>query len=163
MNERCYFASTVITASVDKFFLWYSDEVAGVLLENKRIRTFPSMSVLIEYCNEHGLTLSQDPVAIFDLGSIAQRIADIDAGRVDHEALLNFWNLMDDVQRSISGDTAISDDDLDLHEKLSFSCFDESMPGMFVKEGYQPDWNPTELARLAIILRSQLMVLEAVL
>lgn len=157
MNERLYYACSATIASKQHYFLWYSDDVDGVLLAGINIRTFPTANKLANYCSEHKLPLSDDSTANYDLDSISQWIANPEGSRLDNDCLLNFWNLMDDYCHSFEGERAIADVDLDLHEKLSLSSFSVSSPGLIVSENYKPEWTASERTRLAGLLHALLL------
>lgn len=157
MDERQYYACCATIASKQYYFLWYSDEVDGVLLDGSRIRSFSSFDKLVLHCGKNALPLSENSTANYDLDSIIQWVSNPENSRFDNDSLLNFWNLMDDFYYSLEGELAITDADLDLHTKLSLSSFAVSMPGIIAREGYTPEWTASDRTRLAEILNKTLL------
>jgi hypothetical protein len=153
VDERCYYACSAEFDSSVRFFLWYSDEPDGVVLDDGKIRTFSSRQALAQYCQQHGLPLSDESTAIYDFDIIDSWITDPNGGQFDISRLLNAWNMMDDFYKSTGSAGAIPDEYLDLHEKLSLSNFAVSIPEFFKGKRYEPNWTDSDRIRLASALK----------
>ena len=152
MGERSYYACSATVNEVVSFFLWFSDDRDGVVLNGNQIATFPSRDALAQFCTDANLKLSDESTVCYDFDNIDAWIRDPNVTSMDINSLLNAWNMMDDFYNSSLGHNAIADDDLDLHQKLSLSSFTETMSGAIVDENYEPEWTVSDMSRLAAIL-----------
>ncbi len=152
MGERCYYVCSATVNGVESFFLWFSDDRDGVVLNGDRIATFPSRDSIARHCDDLSLNLSDESTARYDFDAIDAWLRNPNVLSMDINSLLKVWNIMDDFYHSSLGHNAIAGDDLDLHQKLSLSNFTESMPGVMVDENYDPEWTASDLSRLATIL-----------
>ena len=152
MGERSYYVCSATVNEVESFFLWFSDDRDGVVLDGDHIATFPSRDSIARHCADSGLNLSNESTARYDFDAIDAWIRNPEVPSMDINSLLNVWNMMDDFYHSSLGHNAIADDDLDLHQKLSFSNFTDSMPGVIVDKNFDPEWTASDLSRLAAIL-----------
>jgi len=152
VSERCYFACSAVVNNAERFFLWFSDDIDGIVLDDDRIVTFASLDALAAHCANWNLPLSENSTVCYDFDGIDSWIRSTTASSVDVNVLLNAWNIMDDFYNSFFGYTAIADDDLELHQKLSLASFTASMPGVMADENYDPKWTTSDLSRIAKIL-----------
>lgn len=154
MPTRLHYACLIRIRGFENFFLWYTNTNDGVVLNERRILTFPTRIDLEIYCKKFKMPLSEDLTVVYDFDLVDQWIANPTVESLDNELLLNMWNMIDDLYTSIGLEPAISPDDLDLHEKLSFSSFASNIPGAVVNEDYDPQWTESDCGRLAKALRA---------
>ncbi|MES2462152.1 MAG: hypothetical protein V4671_16325, partial [Armatimonadota bacterium] len=86
----------------DHYLLWYDGDPDGVVVDDEqRVLSFANISVLHSWAQQHGLSVSDDNPAFYDLGTIRQWSANPDPNKVDCVAILDAWNLFIDLRSSV--------------------------------------------------------------
>ena len=152
---RSHFAVRYRLDGSERYFIWYADEQDGVLLAlTGRVATFPDLPAVAQFLSQRGLDLGPEQSDIYDFDQLANWLAQPRAETLDCLALLNTWNMLADVARSLSLPMHGAKDSLDVYDKLFWG----SNILAVTPEGqrFDPDWSAGEIAALARVLSSGL-------
>ena len=153
MNDRTYYPCAAHIDGHLSYFLWYGDEIDGIVMDGERIVTFQSAAAMQQYCLQRDLPYQDQSVAEYDFDELDAWVINPNSAPFDIKKLLNAWNMMDDFYKSIGESGAIADDDLDLHARLSHANFAVELPELLTSgKNYDPKWTDSDRLRLAAIL-----------
>ena len=72
-----YFACLFKLGNVEYYVIWYSDDRDGLVREDGRVLTFPSLEELHTYSIQHELTLKPEETAGYDWDAIERGAANL--------------------------------------------------------------------------------------
>lgn len=150
-----------------QYLIWVtdlgSDAKDVVLLDmNGCLLTFNHLSSLYEYTVSKKLTISEEPLTLFDLDRISNWIHNPLVSAVDCVEMLNAWNLFSDLWQSVKQNRsqfhATEKSNLSIYNKLFYG---NNLLGI-VPDGeyYIPEWDQDEIARLRDVLAAGLEMLR---
>jgi hypothetical protein len=103
------------------FLLWYTNEVDGLLTDGAAsLRTFASTDEARAYAASSGLKLDDSEVAAYDLDDIEAWTDDPEHRTLHWDMILNAWNLLADVSRSVGNQVATAR----LLDRATFPAYD---------------------------------------
>jgi hypothetical protein len=159
-RERLHYIVMFRLDGSDRFAVWYTDDVDGVLLdEAKLVATFPSPGAVKAYAANLGLELVEEAPEVYDFDRIAAWIAEPRAAGIDCSMMLNAWNMLADTASSLSCRLFEPRGSKLVYDKLFRGNNLEVVtpPG----EHYEPTWSDEDVAVLAGVLSAGLGTLRA--
>ena len=150
---RDYFIISFKLDAEKYYCIWYTNDFDGVIVdENGCIEQFASESELHEYCakNDIALSPSEENNALYDLDTLNKWLKE-DKVDIDCSFMLNMWNIISDVARSINK-SFVGDDDkmLTIYNKLFYG---NNLPVYSpTDKEYIPIWDSDEIDALRLIL-----------
>jgi hypothetical protein len=144
---------------VDRFVVWYSDDVDGLLLdESGLIATFPNPGVVKAYAATLGLALVEGAPVAYDFDRVAAWVAEPGAAGIDCDDMLGAWNMLADTAHSLSCKLFEPRGAKAVYDKLFWGNHLEVVtpPG----ERYEPEWSAADVALLAGVLSAGLNTLR---
>lgn len=157
--ERLHYATVFRLDGSDRFLVWYTDDVDGVLLdESKRIATFRSPSAVQAYMENLGLNLVDGTPEVYDFDRIAGWVEEPGAESIDCVGMLNAWNVLADTTNTLSCKLFEPRGANLVYDKLFWGNDLEVLtpPG----EHYEPMWSAAEVGILAGVLSAGLSALR---
>lgn len=149
-----YFPCLFRLGSADHYVIWYSDDRDGLVRENGRVVTFPSLAELHAYALQRSLKLQPAEVARYDWDSVERWCDEPVASGISVGPFLNAWNMVLDTLPACdeSGLFAHADGrNGALYEKLFRAS---NLPAMTAPGAeYYPVWTRAEVDALAQVLR----------
>jgi hypothetical protein len=149
-----YFSCLFRLGSADHYVIWYSDDRDGLVRENGRVATFPSLAELHAYALQRGLKLQAAEVAKYDWDSVEQWCDEPVASAVAVGPFLNAWNMVLDTLPPCDESGLFQHADGRngaLYEKLFRA---NNLPAMTAPGAeYYPVWTRAEVDALAQVLR----------
>lgn len=140
-----------------------SDAKDKVLLDtNGCTLTFNHLSSLYEYAKANQLTITEEPLTLFDFDRINNWIHAPLASTVNCVEILNAWNLFLDIGQSVKHNRnyfqAIEGSNLSIYRKLFYG---NNLHGIVPDgEHYIPEWDQDEIARLCDVLAASFEMLR---
>jgi hypothetical protein len=132
------------------YCIWFSAETEGFLSENGNPLIFERCDLTKSFANHNQINLDEE-VAVYDVDSIACW-ADSSDLTVDSVAVLNFWNVIQDItvsaNKSFVGNMRTNTVD-DLYDKLF--CGNNVLIDR-EDEKYYPVWTPEEIMTIKKII-----------
>lgn len=87
---------------VEGYFLWHSNDVDGVLVDEKRkLIVFTSVEELRSYAQDRRIPLSPESPSFYDLDELSVWIRNPSPESIDASKLLSNWNIFADVALSV--------------------------------------------------------------
>ncbi|REJ95962.1 MAG: hypothetical protein DWQ29_01270 [Planctomycetota bacterium] len=148
--------------SRDVFFLWFTDEVDGVVLEAGNLVTFSTLQECIDFAETRHLDLGSRESTVVAIDQARDWIEHFETSPVDARVLLNTWNMLEDYLRSrgSSGESFPLGEN-DLYEKLFFA---NNLPSITPSgQKFAPDWSLEEKQRIVAALKQPLSEFHAAL
>jgi len=149
-----YFPCLFRFGSADHYVIWYSDDRDGLVREDGRVVTFPSLAELHAYALQRSLKLQPAEVARYDWDSVERWCDEPVAIGIAVGPFLNAWNMVLDTLPACdeSGLFAHADGrNGALYEKLFRAS---NLPAMTTPGAeYYPVWTRAEVDALAQVLR----------
>lgn len=150
-----------------QYLVWVTDlesDAKDIILLDAHgcLLTFNHLPSLYEYTMANQLTITEEPLTLFDLDWIQNWTHNPLASTVDCVAMLNAWNLFSDIWQSVkhgrSHFQAIEESNLAIYNKLFYG---NNLPGI-VPDGahYIPEWDKDEISRIRDVLAAGLEMLR---
>jgi hypothetical protein len=163
LEERTHYVCRVRLDGVDRFVIWFADEVDGLVrsADGRVVRT-RSAETLAESAVDLGVTLRPDAPAVYDFDAIDRWCRSPVAEDVICNAFLNAWNFFGDVAERDSrpeSEFALLDREADLtYEMLFEGC---NLPSV-TKPGdeHHPSWSAWELDQMRVVFEAGLRLLR---
>ena len=157
-GSRPHYAVRCRLDGVERFFIWYSAASDGVLLSSpERLALFADLGEVDQYASEHNLWLESEAPAFYDFDRLAEWLS-WPSCDPDCRFLLDTWNMLADIARSLGTRLAEPPEADGTYDKLFRGCNLPSMtpPG----EPFVPSWSEPEIATLTTVLSSGLQTLR---
>jgi hypothetical protein len=106
--SRTHFVIAVRRHEQTYFLLWFDGDQDGVVAEAGRLVVFASDAAARAHAVAGDLVVSSDESAYFDLDELEAWVAAPNPHRIKPDELLNVWNLLGDVARSVDNDLALA-------------------------------------------------------
>lgn len=130
------------------FLLWKEGDVEVVATtEQGSLRVFESLERASSFAASRGLELAQAEPWEFDFSNVIEQL---NGGQFPANIVMEAWNLLVDVKRSLGESYEV--EDLELHEKVFYACNVLAPKG----EHYEPEWSRSERAKLLTYVSSLL-------
>lgn len=142
------------------FALWYRSDTDGFLLrEPGKLRTFPDRDAAVSFCRRQGYIPSSEEALFSDAF-----LPDLQAGNVDCQTVLNWWNLLADLAHTVGqpfpGDRTEGPVQ-DVYNKLFYGC---NLPALRKKGPlYIPAWSAEEIQAILQVLEAGFSLLHKAL
>lgn len=149
-----YFPVLFRLGSANHYVIWYSDDRDGLLREDGRVVTYPSLEELHAYAGPRGLKLQPAKVARYDWDSIEQWCDEPVADGIALGPFLNAWNMILDMLPDCEESGLFSHANGrngPLYEKLFRANNLSAMTAPGAE--YYPVWTRAEVDALAQVLR----------
>ena len=102
-DHRSHFAVRYRLDGSERYFIWYTDDQDGVLLADAgRLATFSTLSAVEQFLSLRDLALEPEQSDIYDFDQLDSWVAQPKAETIDCVVMLNVWNLLTDILRSLS-------------------------------------------------------------
>jgi len=156
-----YYAISFILDIKEHYCIWYTNDLDGVITNgNDRIVQFINESELHEYCTKSDIILSssQENMALYDLDKLNEWLRE-EKTAFDNNLMLNLWNIISDVARSLNK-PFIGDDDkmLFIYDKLFHA---NNLPAYMPSDKeYTPNWDKDEIAELRFVLSNGIQIIK---
>jgi hypothetical protein len=135
------------------FFIWYSNERDGVVLDkDDYIVTVQTVPQLSRFAQRRNLIIEDQEPTFYDLDFVSRWVQKASENEIDCPRFLNAWNLFTDVASSL-GDATFPGNERrfkPIYDKLFWGNNLPSMtpPGEF----FVPDWDDQEFEQMAEVL-----------
>ena len=146
-----YYPCVARVESSNVFFLWFTNDIDGVHLEDGDLLTFDSISDCLGFAMSRNFSMGDREPTLFEIDPIWQWLQTFDCGTVDPLMLLNIWNLIEDFLRS----RAPNNDPFPLakcgvYDKLFWAS---NLPAVTPPgQRFDPEWSTDERREIATIL-----------
>lgn len=154
-DHRSHFAVRYRLDGSERYFIWYTDDQDGVLLADAgRLATFSTLSAVEQFLSLRDLALEPEQSDIYDFDQLDSWVAQPKAETIDCVVMLNVWNLLTDILRSLSLPMRGAKESLDIYDKLFWGS---NIPAV-TPEGrkFIPNWSAGEIEAIARIFSSGL-------
>lgn len=136
----------------DRYPIWYTNDVDGVLLSDGKIPVFNEQGALINYATAHGIEIQAEEPELHDLDIVAKWVELPTGMTIDCSSFSAAWNLFADVSVSVKGE-------FDKDQKHTKKIYEKLFCGMnlpsVTPDGreYEPIWtnNEAELMREVLV------------
>ena len=144
---------------IERFLIWYSNEIDGVLLSSPyRIHVFRSLGDLEHHAAQEKLKLESETISLYDLDRLSHWLANPIQEAPDCRFLLNAWNMLGDVARSLGVGLAEPKGVKDVYDKLFWAS---NLPSVTPHgEHFVPKWSGQDVSALTAVLSSGLDVMR---
>jgi hypothetical protein len=154
-----YYIIRLILDKKTKYIIWFSNTHNGVVTENNRIVSFSDIQSVFDYSNVNSIEVETLDVFEYNLEYVSGWILKPLSSTLDVKKILDTWNLLDDVAKSIKQD--LKDQDpftKGIYNKIFLS--NANLASLIGTTPYQSDWRDKEMQRLAVILYRGLNLLR---
>src|SRR5262249_55874847 len=145
-----YFACLFKLGNVDYYVIWYSNGRDGLVREDGRVMTFPTLEALQAYAIRHELKVKPEETARYDWDAVERWCNEPTAAEIAVDSFLNAWNMIVDALPAHEAASLFAHADGqngDLYRKLFRA---NNLPAMTPPEAeYWPVWTRTEVNALA--------------
>jgi len=144
------------------YAIYYTNSEDGVMVDNNQITHFISKQKLLAHCKESGICCSSNSDDLYkcDLDVLGKWLRK-GRKRVDCQFVLNAWNTMSDVARSLGKSFIGDDDDVDaIHFVYKKLFYGNNLPALKMKRKYTPSWNSDEIDTMSFILSNGLQIIR---
>ena len=158
-NARTHYAVRFRLRGIERFLIWYTNEIDGVLLSAPdRIRVFRNLVDLEQHAAQERLKLEEEAISLYDFDRLSDWLSNPIQEGPDCPFLLNAWNMLGDVARSLGVGLAEPKGVKDVYDKLFWGSNLPSVtpPG----EQFLPRWSREDLSALTAVLSSGLDVMR---
>jgi hypothetical protein len=84
----------------DRYLIWFSDKIDGVVVRNKQVVTFTSVAGLRSFATQNGIKLAPDEPVVHNFDTVTQWIPD-PGQELNSIDCMNAWNLVKDVVNTL--------------------------------------------------------------
>ena len=132
------------------YTLWYTNDVDGLLNENKEMKYFNNENELNNYCVNKKINIEPDSIVLYNIDEINKTKSDIYVN-INCEYILNLWNITADIAETI-GITFYGNENkiTNIYNKVFYGNNLPSLRGD--NEEYIPSWNKKEINILIKVL-----------
>lgn len=139
-----YYIVQFIITSYNYYTIWHTDNNDEFVTKNKKILSFNNLEEVIQYAKLHSIEL-HEYITCYDIDRLMD---DIDT-KIDCNYIINFWNIISDIAKSIQinfcGD---SDFYNSVYEKLLYGCNLNALN----KSHYDPIWTNEEIDKIKYVV-----------
>jgi len=139
----------------------YSGDTDGVWInDNQKIPLFLIKESLYEFVKNQKIVLKQEKPVLYDIDIVGYWLSEPNQA-IDYKEFLAFWNLLDDLNRSLKTDDS-GDPQPQKNRSLYAKLFwGNHLPTKTRKDKtFKPQWNDVEIAALGVVFREGMEFLD---
>ena len=155
---KTYFKLLFIYKNKELYTLWYSNDIDGLLNENNKIKYFNTENNLTNYAINKGIKIQPDKITVYNIDDI-QKIIQSKGKVIDCEKVLNLWNIIADIAKTI-GTSFYGDKDeiTHIYDKLFYG---NNLPAICEGNEMQPPiWDEKEISIIFKVLEDSYKIFE---
>jgi hypothetical protein len=154
-----YYACWYRLDGQDRYLIWYTNDVDGILLRDGNIPVFNGQDALIEYAAAHGIKIQDEEPELHDLDVVAKWVERPTGNTIDCSSFNAAWNLFADASKSVKGEF---DQDQKSTKKVYEKLFcGTNLPSVTpVGKEYEPIWTNKEVELLREVLAQGLELFQ---
>jgi hypothetical protein len=145
--------------NIEYYTIWFTNDICGFIIESNTIKYFNNKDDLGKYCDDKGLSYDNDD-DYYDVDKLLICINEKNK-IIDCEFILNFWNIISDISKSINIPFVGDNDDFnDIYHKLFYG---NNLPSINTSnKKYVPNWSLCELNQLYVVMENGSKIIKEV-
>lgn len=159
MREH-YIVKTVFEKN-EYYMIWYSDETDSFVTKSSAVIFFDNFEDTVSYAKKHGLCIITSDISLYDFDILRDWLKE-PKYNFDSEFFLDFWNIFDDMSKSVSREFLGNfSKNTDIYNKLFYGSNLPAIRGN--GEEYIPVWNNEEIQRLEKIMNDGMSIFNFII